>query len=1498
MVEHGNLVDYVLGLDKTIGVGTSASYALVSSFATDLGNTVIFSSLLLGGSLHIISKQNVSSSNYLVQYFKNYAIDCLKIVPSHYKALCNETLLLPNKFLIFGGEALPTQLVKRIISARPSCKIINHYGPTETTIGKLLHVVDTEAQYGQTIPLGMPFSNTGVVIMSNDMQVCPAGIPGQLFIAGAGVARGYLNNEELTNQKFINLPVGTRTVRMYATGDLVKTLHTGDIEFIGRVDDQVKIRGYRVELGEIENILRQCNGVELCAVIAKEDKGGEKKLVAYVTSNGSISTHNIEQYLQAALPDYMVPGAIIELDEMPLMINGKIDKKALPDPDMQQNATTGFVAPDTEVELRMATIWCDILEEEIIGVHDDFFALGGHSLLAVRLISAIRKEFKIEIPISHVFDFPTIALLAAELNNQTDVNLLPPVMVVVNKPKLLPLSFSQERLWFIDKLQGSIQYHIPAVLSIKGSLNIPALQFALQSIVNRHEVLRTIFLEQNGQPYQKVKDGGKWHLLLKDGKDFLGNKNLLRHYVQEIINKAFDLSIDDMLRAELISLNSEEFVLVITVHHIASDGWSRSVLVKECEELYNTFSQDNRVTLAPLLVQYSDYAIWQRNYLEGNELDKKVKYWKNALAGMEPLNLPVDFARLPIQSTKGAVYNFIIDNELSHSLNRLSTQNGATNFMLMLAAFKLLLRGYTGQADICVGTPVAGRQQQELEGLIGFFVNTLALRTNLTSANNFIEVLSLVKQTTMSAYEHQDLPFEKVVEAVVENRDLSRTPIFQVLFGMQNTPAVAAVHLQNLEVKQEPIEHATSKFDLGITLLETETGICASVEYCPDLFRKETIEQIMRHYRQLLSEIVRLPDQNLSKIKMLTEAEHQQLIVNGLGRQTTYQKDKMLIHMFEEQVNKTPDNVAVVFNEGRFTYRQLNESANQLAHYLQSKGVTADTLVPICIDRSVEMIVGILGIMKAGGAYVPIDPSYPQERVQFILGDTCAKLVISDSVSKVHLPEQSVVEVIEVGGGQEYLQQQPTHNPAVTATIQSLAYIIYTSGSTGQPKGVKVKHSSLVNYLVNSKTNYVDPSSNNTGSYIHLSFTFDASITALFMPLLAGKSVVISSTEGVNVFEDENFLAYAPYDFLKVTPAHLELLKCIEVNTEEGWITNKLVVGGEALYPSQFNHFYNQDIEVEVINEYGPTEATVGCIVFNFKTVRDYHQIQNGIPIGKPIDNTSIYILDKANNLVPKGAAGEICISGQGLAQGYVNRDDLNAEKFIEHSFVEGVTTRIYKTGDYGRWLTDGNIEYIGRQDDQVKIMGYRVELGEIENTILQSGMINQASVITKSDKENNKRLIAYIVCKKGFDANNIKEHCKVVLPKYMQPASWVTIDHMPLTISGKIDRKALPAFDFAEMATANDVGPQTDTEIKLVNIWKELLAIEKVGVNNSFFELGGHSLMVMRMVSAIKKQFSLAVPIPVLFQFTTIKELGEYLDWQLNTVANEPSETLEVINL
>jgi amino acid adenylation domain-containing protein/non-ribosomal peptide synthase protein (TIGR01720 family) len=1471
VVTHRNLLDYLYGLKAALPVEECRSFGLLSSIATDLGNTVLFPPLISGGTLHVFSKEMISDGELLNNYFSVHPIDCIKIVASHWKALsASGRLLLPEKLLIFGGEALETAVIKNIRAYGANCTIVNHYGPTETTIGKLLHVVNDPATYGHHIPVGKPFSNTRVYVLDAARKLCPVGVPGELYIGGDGVAARYLNNDALTESRFITDPFArAATSKLYRTGDLVKMLPDGNILFAGRVDDQVKIRGYRVELGEVEKALLQQDAVHQAVVIARGEDSGSRRLIGYViAADPQIDTVGIITGMKKHLPEYMIPSALVVLDKFPLLANGKVDKKSLPDPE-RDSPGAASAAPATPTELVLAAIWSSLLELEEVGVHDDFFALGGHSLLAIRVVSAIRKKLGVEISIGDVFDYPTISSLSARITGGSEKNITPP-LVAVERPAHIPLSYSQERLWFIDQLEGSIHYHTPHILHLKGRINKVALEQALQLIINRHEILRTVIVQEDGMAWQQVLDKDRWQLTMVENLRFKPGTNACRDYIKSLIDVPFDLQQDHMLRAHLLVFGETNHVLVLNLHHIASDGWSTGILVSELEEAYAAFEEERMPQLPVLPVQYADYAIWQRKHLSGEVLQRKTDYWKEKLTGVDTLQLPTDYMRPAVQSVRGSTSEFELDKELSDRLQALSQQEGVTLFMTLLAAFNVLLHRYTGMEDICVGSPIAGRTQQEVEGLIGFFINTLALRTDLQEDPSFTSLLQQVKQTTLSAYEHQEVPYEKIVELVVKERDMSRHPLFQVMFVLQNVPEAASLEMGALQLSQLDTEEVAAKFDLTVYLQEGPNGLNGFVVYCADLFTAGTINRMMGHFKQLLQAVVDSPAARISELQLLTPKEQVQLLGAFNATASAYPQDKTIAALFSEQALLSPAATALIFSAQSLTYQELDERSNQLAHYLRRKGVKAETMVPICMDRSLELIVGILGILKAGGAYVPIDTEYPAERIGYMLTDTDAHIVVGNTAAKaILLAVNPVLDIIDLEADWSLLSKESVQAVDSGTQPDSLAYVIYTSGSTGQPKGVMVTNDNVVSLVRGTHYIRLTPADTllSTGSP-----SFDASTLEYWGMLLNGGQLVLCS---LNTLLDSTLLKAEirsrGVSTMWFTASWLNQLVDTDISVFDGLDT--ILAGGEKLSEMHMEKIRKAYPDITVINGYGPTENTT----FSLTCEIDDQALEHTIPVGRPLNNRVAYILDNRRRLCPVGVPGEIYVGGAGLSRGYLHRPELTAEKFVMHTFDHQTSIRLYRTGDMGRWLPDGNIAYMGRTDDQVKIRGHRIELGEIESMLQSCELVQQNVVIAGKDEHGSySTLMAYVVPAGPFDREGISQYLNTRLPEYMVPSLLIALEQLPLTANGKVDKRALPAPDTALLQVEAYVAPRNKTEQQLADIWQQLLGVSRVGIYDNFFELGGHSLLAVRLMSAIKKEMQAAIQIGDIFDSPTIQLLAE----------------------
>jgi amino acid adenylation domain-containing protein len=1462
MIEHRSVVNLLVSIAKEVNFTASSKFLSVTTYSFDICYLELFVPLISGAELVIVPRETASDGFRLVESLAAQRPTHMQATPSTWQMLADGDWRNGEHVkMLIGGEAVKEGIKDYLTGIG---EVWNVYGPTETTIWSAIKKLAGD----EKVTIGKPLSNTQIYIISGENELNPVGVSGEICIGGAGLARGYWRRPELTAEKFINDPFTEESgARLYRTGDLGRWLPDGNIECLGRMDDQVKIRGYRIELGEIDSVLNQVEQVKLGVVVAKADSNGNKRLVGYVVAKETFDKQVIQSYLAAKLPDYMVPALWVELDQIPLTANGKIDRKALPDPELADMAAE-YVAPRNATEQALASIWQDLLAADRIGIYDNFFELGGHSLLAMRVVSAIRSQMGMEIAVKDLFVYPTIASLSVYLNLHGTDSTLPAIVAITPRPEHIPLSFSQERLWFIDNLEKSAQYHMPAVIRLKGALNTEALENALRFLVDRHEVLRTIITAHEGQGYQQIMASDGWKLeVTEEAADWDGTRELSRH-IAGLVAKPFDLSNDYMFRGDLIKLGKDDHILAIVMHHIASDGWSISIMVKEVVELYEGYTAGGEVKLPLLPVQYVDYAIWQRNWLQGSALEEKLQYWKGKLQGTSPLELPTDYLRGASLGTNGSSIGISIGKGLSVALQTLSRSHGATMYMTLLSAFNVLLYRYSGQEDICVGAPIAGRDQQEIEGLIGFFVNTLAIRTQVSGDMMFSELLEEVKGTTMEAYAHQEVPFEKVVEVVVKERDMSRSPLFQVMFTLQNTPDVLELKFSGLDLSAERLENATTLFELTFAMVETNSGIQGTVQYNTDLYKAATIERMIGHYNNLLESIVATPRETISNLAMMGAAEERQLLEEFNDTATDYPKEKNIVNLFEEQVTKNPEATAVVFEGEQLTYSELDSRSNQLARYLQKRGVKAEVLVPVCVERGLEMIVGILGILKAGGAYVPVDPDYPADRISYMLEDTEASIILSSNASRQKLPGSSA-ELIAIDGDWQQIAKEESSSLRAAIRPEQLAYVIFTSGSTGRPKGVMIEHQSLTNYSLTFKSHY---SINDKDRILQQSsISFDTMVEELYPALISGANIFIVKEGGKDIYAIKDYIENENISILSTTPSVIEWLnkELVSVNA-----LRYIISGGEVLPPHFINNLYPA---VQVVNTYGPSETTV-CATYN-----NVDDIKYASLIGKPISNTRIYIVTAEKTLSPVGVIGEICIGGVQVARGYLNKPELTAEKFISDPFGKEEGSQLYRTGDIGRWLPDGNIEYLGRMDDQVKIRGYRIELGEIESVLNQSGQVRQAVVVVREDKQGTKRLVGYVIPTETFDKQAIQNYLRSKLPEFMVPALWVELENMPLTASGKINTRALANPEVGAI-TSEYVGPRNETERALVEIWQQLLGVEQAGIYDNFFELGGHSLLAMRMISHIRKSLGVGLPISDIFVYPNVAALATRLESEHNT--------------
>ncbi|HBO6422758.1 TPA: amino acid adenylation domain-containing protein, partial [Pseudomonas aeruginosa] len=1362
-------------------------------------------------------------------------------------------------------------------------QLVNMYGITETTVHVTYRPVsEADLEGGLVSPIGGTIPDLSWYILDRDLNPVPRGAVGELYIGRAGLARGYLRRPGLSATRFVPNPFpGGAGERLYRTGDLARFQADGNIEYIGRIDHQVKVRGFRIELGEIEAALAGLAGVRDAVVLAHDGVGGTQ-LVGYVVADSAEDAERLRESLRESLkrhlPDYMVPAHLMLLERMPLTVNGKLDRQALPQPDASLSQQA-YRAPGSELEQRIAAIWSEILGVERVGLDDNFFELGGHSLLATRVISRVRQEQQLDASLKALFERPVLEAFAQGLERTTDaVSTIP----LADRQQPLALSFAQERQWFLWQLEPeSAAYHIPSALRLRGRLDVDALQRSFDSLVARHETLRTRFRLEGGRSYQQVQPA----VSVSIEREQFGEEGLIER-IQAIVVQPFDLERGPLLRVNLLQLAEDDHVLVLVQHHIVSDGWSMQVMVEELVQLYAAYSRGLEVALPALPIQYADYALWQRSWMEAGEKERQLAYWTGLLGGEQPvLELPFDRPRPARQSHRGAQLGFELSRELVEAVRALAQREGASSFMLLLASFQALLYRYSGQADIRVGVPIANRNRVETERLIGFFVNTQVLKADLDGRMGFDELLAQARQRALEAQAHQDLPFEQLVEALQPERNASHNPLFQVLFNHQSEirSVTPEVQLEDLRLEGLAWDGQTAQFDLTLDIQEDENGIWASFDYATDLFDASTVERLAGHWRNLLRGIVANPRQRLGELPLLDAPERRQTLSEWNPAQRECAVQGTLQQRFEEQVRQRPQAVALILDEQRLSYGELNARANRLAHCLIARGVGADVPVGLALERSLDMLVGLLAILKAGGAYLPLDPAAPEERLAHILDDSGVRLLLTQGHLLERLPRQAGVEVLAIDG--LVLDGYAESDPLPTLSADNLAYVIYTSGSTGKPKGTLLTHRNALR-LFSATEAWFGFDERDVWTLFH-SYAFDFSVWEIFGALLYGGRLVIVPQWVSRSPEDfYRLLCREGVTVLNQTPSAFKQLMAVACSADMATQQPALryvIFGGEALDLQSLRPWFQRfgDRQPQLVNMYGITETTVHV---TYRPVSEA-DLEGGLvsPIGGTIPDLSWYILDRDLNPVPRGAVGELYIGRAGLARGYLRRPGLSATRFVPNPFPGGAGERLYRTGDLARFQADGNIEYIGRIDHQVKVRGFRIELGEIEAALAGLAGVRDA-VVLAHDGVGGTQLVGYVVADSAEDAErlreSLRESLKRYLPDYMVPAHLMLLERMPLTVNGKLDRQALPQPD-ASLSQQAYRAPGSELEQRIAAIWAEILGVERVGLDDNFFELGGHSLLLLMLKERIGDTCQATLSISQLMTHASVAEQAACIEGQ-----------------
>ena len=1404
MLTHDGITNSIQWMQETYDLEPEDRFLVRTSLNFDPSVWEIFWPLCVGASLVIADEAHHQDTAYLVKLIGQQEVTTAYFIPSLLKAMIEEPGLKECRSLrriICGGESLSIETVNQLMDCLP-VELHHSYGPTETSIAATEWTCEPSSRR-EVVPIGRPLGNTRVYVLDEQMKAVPVGIAGELYIGGVSVGRGYLNRAELTAERYVPDSYSKEEGgRLYRTGDLVRYEVDGTIQYLGRVDEQLKINGVRIEAGEIEAIVSEHEGVEKCAVIAREEEGAGKQMVGYVVKKEGAEAGVVElrEHLRERVPGYMVPSVWVWMKELPMTPSGKVDRRSLPEPTKGRKAEAeserrrSAVSPVEEV---IAGIWEEVLRVEGVEIDENFFEMGGHSLIATQLARKLQRAFNTEIELRMIFERPTVEEQAAEINRRLRLGgetLESSVIERVRREGGVRLSFAQQRLWVLHQLDPqSSAYNIPSAYEMVGQLDVVALRSLIREIVRRHEPLRTRFIEGDDGPLQVIDEAGPVELPEVDLSQIEGEaaREEAMRVCRQQASEPFSLSEGELMRLCLIREGADRQVLMVNQHHIISDGWSSGVMMREVMALYGAYVKGEGSPLRELEVQYADYAEWQRGRLERGEMDGQREYWARQLEAAAPvLELPYDRPRPLVPTLRGGRQEISISREAVERIRAISHSQGATLFMGLLACFKGVMYRYSGQQDIVVGTPVAGRSRQELEPLIGFFVNTVAVRTRVEGEMSYRELVGRVRESAIGAYMNEELPFEEVVRQQVRGREIGQSPIFEVMMILQNAPREEG-GLEGLSLRAIEMDNGESKYSLVMNLTESEGGVRGWLGYQEEVLDEETVERMSRHYERVVEEAGTSDGQSkVSELEMMSEAEQRQVVEEWNRTEREYERGASIKGMIERQAEERGAEIAVESGGERVSYSQLNEKGNKVANYLRKRGVGQEQIVGVYMQRGVGMVEGLVGVMKAGGAYLPLDPAYPKARLEYILKDARPTVVLTQRELVSQLPEHEA-EVICLDSDWAKISEEDDANLATLTSDKNLIYVIYTSGSTGNPKGAMLTHDGITNSIQWMQETYdLEPEDR---FLVRTSLNFDPSVWEIFWPLCVGASLVIADEAH---HQDTAYLVKL-IGQQEVTTAYFipSLLKAMieEPGLKECRSLRRIICGGESLSIETVNQLMDC-LPVELHHSYGPTETSIAATEWTCEP----SSRREVVPIGRPLGNTRVYVLDEQMKAVPVGIAGELYISGVCVGRGYLNRAELTAERYVPDSYSKEEGGRLYRTGDLVRYEVDGTIQYLGRVDEQLKINGVRIEAGEIEAIVSEHEGVEKCAVIAREEEGAGKQMVGYVVKKEGAEAGvvELREHLRERVPGYMVPSVWVWMKELPMTPSGKVDRRSLPEPD------------------------------------------------------------------------------------------------------